>query len=711
MSFFDDSVKKRISEATDIVELVSQHMTLRRSGRIYKGLCPWHDDSKPSLQVDPVRQSFKCWVCDVGGDVFSFVMKMENVSFPEAMEILADRAGITLPKKRGKKILLPQSPSIGGDPNAELYALGLDDDHLAGTPTHLTSENEKSAKEVSKQTLFGALEWVAKQYHDALLTLDEAEEARHYLKKRGIDESDIRKFQIGYAPLQRDWLVDKLKRIPERLQIMEIVGNLRRSQEPSRSQEYYEPFRGRVLFPIRDTQNRTVAFGGRLIPNSPITSPAKYVNTIETPLFSKHQMLYGLDIARHTMKTTRRALIVEGYTDVIVAHKFGFGDAVAVLGTALGPDHVRILKRYVEKMILLLDGDEAGRKRADQVLEHFVAQGADMSVLTLPGGLDPADFLEQHGTEAMEVLLKTETVDALDHAFRSATRDVDVKNDIIASSRALDTVLDIVAKTPLKAVAPDDPVRIRTEKMIQKLSLQFLLPEDKIRQRLDEKRRRLENQATRSYDDNYEPGTVSPGSVAPQLEWEMLPDALEREMLELWLADPTAIYEFWETVPPQRCRSPITRAIYEKCNALVEKNKPATFDWLLVAFDDPKMKSYLVELYESGRKKRTSEPSPIIGDGEPEPPGFRDEVSDLEESLRSETEEEQPISPELRERLIREIFEGFDRRDAARSRIEEVNRLRGDDLTEKEKADELLRLQEKLQRMQAEKRRRLGMEN
>ncbi len=362
---FDDSVKERIREATDIVELVSQYVPLRRSGRNYVGRCPWHDDSKPSLQVNPQRQSFKCWVCDIGGDVFSFVMKVENVEFREALEILADKAGITLPKKQ-QRILLPQTVT----PQTE----------ITGDDADLPQQ------EISRQSLFKATEWLANQYHQALLHSAEAEGARTYLADRNIEAKDIEKFQLGYAPMEFDWLAEKVKRHPQRLQILALVGNLvQKNLEDDRLDSRvscYDRFRGRVLFPIRDTQNRVVAFGGRVIPNSALTSPAKYVNSPETPLFSKHRMLYGLDIARHKMSETRRALIMEGYTDTIIAHKFGFGDAVAVLGTALGAEHIRILKRYVDKMILVLDGDEAGRKRADQVLELFVAQGVDMSVLT-----------------------------------------------------------------------------------------------------------------------------------------------------------------------------------------------------------------------------------------------------------------------------------------------------------------------------------------
>ncbi|MGL4593328.1 MAG: DNA primase, partial [Thermoguttaceae bacterium] len=403
----DDNIKERIRESIDIVELAGQYVTLRRAGSNYVGRCPWHEDSRPSLQINPSRQTFKCWVCDIGGDVFSFIMKIENVPFREALELLADKAGITLPRQKHDVIRLKSSP-------AAKKSHGENDG---------AAENEP-AREITKQVLYQAADWLAQQYHEVLLNSDEAVFARQYLSGRGIDDELIRQFCIGYAPLERDWILDKIKYDPVRIEILELIGNLIQ-RTPSgdndsevltsktstgytapktllspRSNSYFDRFRGRVLFPIRDTQDRTVAFGGRVIPNAAMQSPAKYLNSPETPLFSKHRMLYGLDLARHKMKETRRAIIMEGYTDCIIARKYGFCDSVAVLGTALGSEHIRILKRFVDKMVLVLDGDEAGRKRAAQVLELFVSQGVDVSILTLPSGLDPCDFLEEHGADA-----------------------------------------------------------------------------------------------------------------------------------------------------------------------------------------------------------------------------------------------------------------------------------------------------------------------
>ena len=660
-AYDQNAVKERIRDATDIVELVGHYIPLKRAGRNYVGRCPWHDDTRPSLQVNPERQTFKCWVCDIGGDVFAFTMKIENVDFREALQILADKAGITLPKQR------------------------LSQDEAA----------QDGGTEITRQQLFQAADWVAKIYHDTLLHSDEAAVAREYLQNRNVSTEAITKFRIGYAPIDRNWLADKVKNKPDKIKVLEIIGNFRQQQSASNdlvtqtSASRFDFFRGRLIFPIRDEQGRTVAFGGRLIPNSPLSNDSwhkdrKYLNSPETTLFSKHKILYGLDIAKQRIKETRRALIMEGYTDCITAHEFGYGEAVAVLGTALGPAHIRLLNRMgAEKIILMLDGDRAGQAKAesDKVLIDFIAQGADMAVLTLPEGLDPCDFLEKYGAESLDALLQVETVDALEHVFRAKTRNIDLKNDIIGSSRALDSILEIIAYAPVKGTSPDDPIRFRIEKTLQNLSVRFAMPEDQIRRRLKEKQMAASRRQTA--DDSRELAVASPFSEQERWSKEQLPDFLERDMLELWMMDPTAIYSFWESILPEQLHSLITRLIYDQCSELVEQQgKPPTFHNLMTAFDDPQMKNYLIELEASGRKKF-----------------FEDEEDDIDAVLREElTERWKDVNfQEKKKKLVAEIIAAFAQRALDRKYRDDLNDLRSSKLSEEEKMMQLLKLQQDLQ--------------
>ena len=697
----DDAIKEKIRSAIDIVELVSQYVDLRRSGRHYVGHCPWHDDSKPSLQVNHARQSYKCWVCDIGGDVFSFVMKAENVGFREALEILADKAGITLPQRNKPVFFTPTQKSKGKSQNQSQGELAEDEAE--------TSEQTAEPREITRQTLFSAADWLAKQYHEAFFNLPEAEVARRYVEKRKINEVHVKTFEIGYAPLETGWLLRKIKGDPFRCRVLEIVGNLVKNERENviEGNEYYDRFRGRLIFPIRDTQDRVVAFGGRVIPESGYVSQAKYVNSPETPLFSKHKMLYGFGLARQKMRESKRVLITEGYTDCIIAHQFGFNDAVAVLGTALGPEDVKMLQRgYAEKMYLILDGDEAGVKRAAQVLEFFVALGVDMSVLTLPEDLDPCEFLEKHGAEAFQMLIENDAVPALDHAFKIFTRGIDLDHDILGSSQAIDKILGIVAQAPAKYGSTNTESIARLDRTLQKLAGRFRMSEEQLRRMVRTKQRAATDKLhvhtdivtetaiskTEEEDADEEKSEVERWFDQP----ELMPDGLEREMLELWLLDPTAFYEFWETVSVERCRSPITRLIYKKCDDLIKRDKLVTFDHLIVAFNDLRLKSYLVDLDESAHRKILAQIAPeSLATETPGETTFHDELSDVQESLRNKTAEEVRLPMEIRKQLVQQILTGFERRDRRRQEIADLSDLRRDDLSDEEKSQKLLDLFER----------------
>ncbi|OHB78452.1 MAG: DNA primase, partial [Planctomycetes bacterium RBG_16_64_12] len=474
MSFGSSSdTKEQVREAIDIVDLVGKYVQLRRQGRVYVGLCPWHDDTRPSLQVNPERQSFKCWVCDIGGDIFSFVMKMEGVEFREALAMLADRAGIPL---RTTPPIRAASPGIAGAPASEAVSAAFPGGDSAGE---------------RKRVLYRAMAWAETQYHDCLLQAPAAEPARKYLERRGITPESIRKFHLGFSPNEPDWLLRRVQGAESRAKVLETIGVLARSPEGG----WYDRFRGRLLFPIRDTQDRPVGLGGRVLPESGLASRAKYINSPETPLFTKSDHLYGMDVARTALRKSRTALVMEGYTDCIVAHQHGFEDAVAVLGTALTERHVRILKRFVDRIVLVLDGDEAGRRRANEVLELFVAQNVDLRILTLPEGMDPAEFLAEHGAEAFGDLLATRSLDALEHAFRTETEGVDLDRDVHAASRALERLLAILARAPRLRPDSSHDDRFRQEKTLQRLAARFRVPEQDVRQRLIALRRAASRRA------------------------------------------------------------------------------------------------------------------------------------------------------------------------------------------------------------------------
>ncbi len=571
--------KELVRQATDIVDLVGKYIQLRRQGRIYVGLCPWHDDTKPSFQVNPERQSFKCWVCDVGGDVFSFIMRLEGVEFREALEMLADQAGITL------QTLPRHEPSV------------LPPTQEDAAPQ--TSSGAASGE--GKRALYRAMAWAEQQYHECLLKSDEAEPARRYLQERGITDESIRKFHLGYSPNRRDWLLNLAGGSRARAQVLETIGILAQRQDGT---GYYDRFRGRVLFSIRDTQDRPVGIGGRIMPESGVTSPAKYVNSPETPLFKKSKLLYALDVAREAIHKTHTVLIMEGYTDCIVAHQFGFSNAVAVLGTAVGQQHVKILKRFAERIVLVLDGDEAGQKRANEVLELFIAENVDLQILTLPDDNDPCEFLLEHGAEAFADLLETRAVSALEHAFRSATRGIDLASDVHGSSQALERMVAIVAKAPrLRSDSSSDGV-LRIERVLTQLAQSFRVPEEEVRRRLTTLRRSASSRPARQ-DDSEQAGAEpdrSAGKIAP----------LELELLEILLRRPELLAEARRHVTPEQFGFPLGRRIFSRACALADEGITPTFDRLMLEFEDAPSKAFLVDIDEGAAAKETDRPEALL---------------------------------------------------------------------------------------------------
>ncbi|QDT04542.1 DNA primase [Rubripirellula lacrimiformis] len=437
----DLDLKERVRSAVDIVDVIGATLELQPQGRNFVTRCPWHNDRRPSMTVNQERQSWKCWPCDIGGDVFSFVMRRDGVDFPTAVRTLAELAGIPLEQyTRGKKT----------EP---------------GTPE-------------DRDTLLRAMQLISDQYFEILDSgrSDDAKIARDYLAKRGIDDENRKRFQIGFAPDEWSFAVDLLAKHQFSGDVAQAAGI---ASAKKSGNGHVDMFRGRLMFPIHDLQNRPIALGGRIIPaigdrHGDKAGP-KYINGRETLLFRKSHQLYGLQLARDAIRRNGEVLVMEGYTDVVAARQAGVESAVAVLGTALGEQHVKILKRFAQRVVLVLDGDNAGQTRADQVLELFVGADVDLRVLTLPEGSDPADYLESAGRESFDRLV-TDAPDALDHKLSRLTEGIDFTRDTHAVTTAVDTMLKIVAKAPPS---------LRVDQLLVRLSRSFELKTERLERRLD----------------------------------------------------------------------------------------------------------------------------------------------------------------------------------------------------------------------------------
>lgn len=343
-----------VRSLANLAEVVSHYVRLVPAGpRRLKGLCPFHQEKTPSFHVDTDRQLYHCFGCGAGGDVFSFLMQQEKLSFTEAVEELAKRVGYTL-----------------------------------------TVTRERSAARDERERLYRAMEEALAAYHTNLEKSSAAAPARAYLASRGFTEATIDEFELGFAPDRPDLMTKHLRAKGFTESELVAAGLSRRT-----SRGLHDLFRGRVMFPIRDIRGRAVAFGGRVLG----AGEPKYLNSPETPLFRKSTTLYNLHRARRAIVAEDRCLVVEGYTDVIALHQAGIEYAVATLGTALTADHVRTLLRFTQNVYLAFDADRAGRTAAERGLELIAAVGnARVSVVTLPEGSDPADFVAAHGRDAFE---------------------------------------------------------------------------------------------------------------------------------------------------------------------------------------------------------------------------------------------------------------------------------------------------------------------
>ncbi|REJ68094.1 MAG: DNA primase [Planctomycetota bacterium] len=553
--------KEQVRQATDIVDLIGEAIPLQRRGRLYLGLCPWHDDTRPSFQVNPERQTFRCWVCDVGGDVFSYVMRRDQLEFREALEMLAERAGIEL---------RPRAPHEHGKP---------------------TAGDEK-------RQLYRAHQWATELFHRVLLNDARAEPARRYLQQRGIDQASIERHAIGFSPNEWTWLVEQVVGTEFSAPQLERLGLIGTSAKSGRR---YDRFKGRLLFPIRDVQGRTVAVGGRILPEFANEESAKYINSPETPLFSKSNQLYGLELAREAFGRQREAIVTEGYTDCVVAQQFGFANTVAVLGTALGESHVRMLSRYVDRVTLVLDGDEAGKRRANEILDLFLAGRLDLRILTLPDGSDPCDFLFARGAAAFAEAL-SESVDALEHKLRLETADVDPAAGTYEANRALENVLATLAAAPRPSQVSESELRLREDQFISRLARQFNVEEGRVRVRLNEVRAATAARSARP------PGLAGePVEGMPIAVEDSQADAWERELIEILLQEPEAVSRAAESLRPEAIQDARLRTIYAKCCELLEAGVSAELDRLLLEFEDPAMQSMLVKLDEAGRERGGSD--------------------------------------------------------------------------------------------------------
>lgn len=394
--FIPDEIIDQIRLQTDLVEVIGQFVELRHRGRNWLGLCPFHSERTPSFTVTPDKGFFKCFGCGKAGDVYSFLMEHQKLDFAQAVEFLAERLGITIPKGQFDQ-----------------------------------KEDERRGR------LIYANQFARDFFRGCLEEASEGRAAREYLAGRGLSQEIIERFELGWAPREREALKKAALAHGIEEPTLHEAGLLTNPDEQGQS---VDRFRGRVMFPIHDPGGRTIAFGGRILgPGEP-----KYLNSPETPLFRKGDMLYGLDRARGPMRQEGWAVVVEGYMDRIALASHGYEMAVAPLGTALTPEQAALLSRYTREVFLLYDPDTAGLKATFRGGDELLAAGLAVRVISLPGAEDPDEFLRAHGAAEFESLRRA-AVDFLDRKIDILRQKVDLRQ-VAQREQAADKLLESVAR-------------------------------------------------------------------------------------------------------------------------------------------------------------------------------------------------------------------------------------------------------------------------
>lgn len=429
MARIPEDILERIRDATDIAEIVSEHVQLTPKGRNLFGLCPFHNENSPSFSVNPERQIYHCFGCGVGGNVFKFIQEIDRVSFVEAVKFLANRTSISL-------------------------------------PAH--DEPSRAVSDASDQ-VYRANDLAHKYFHHMLLNDTAGEEALTYLRNRRLSDETIERFGLGYAPAGWDGLLKVANRRGFSPQAMEQAGLALPRQSGN---GYYDRFRDRAIFPISNLSNRTIGFGARAL--QPDQEP-KYLNSPETSVYHKGTVLYGLAQTRDAIRRRDAVIVVEGYMDLLSLVQAGIEHVVATSGTALTEEHCRALARYAHRVVLLFDGDAAGSNAAMRGLEILLGTGVDARVVSLPSEHDPDTFVQEKGPEAL-LDLAEKGYSALDFYMRQIGSQHDL-NSVQGKSQAIEALKPLLAR-------PRDAVR--RDLMLREVAQQLAVDESALRQEMSQ---------------------------------------------------------------------------------------------------------------------------------------------------------------------------------------------------------------------------------
>lgn len=519
-----DAVIDEVRHRGDLVEIVSEYTRLKRSGRTFRGPCPLHGGSGPNFSVDPSKNVFKCFTCGEAGDIFSFPMKHLGMDFLDAVRFVAARAGVEIPERQERR---PED-----DPNRRLYEV-----------------NDFAA------------EWFRRRLWDDA----EGKKAREYLEGRGIGRKAAERFGLGWAPEEWSAFGDAARKQGISNELLLSLGLVKESQKGNR--EPYDAFRGRIIFPIEDLGGRVVAFGGRILGRAEEHIP-KYLNSPETPVYHKGDLLYGLGWSRGAIRKAEATLVVEGYMDYVSLAAHGVENAVAPLGTAMTEAQAELIGRYAPRAILLYDSDRAGLKATFRSGDELLRAGVEVLVATLPEGEDPDSLVRARGEAALRRYLD-DAVDVLERKMQILERK-GFFTSIAGTRRAIDALM------PTIRAASDEVLR---GVYLRRLSEKTGVPQDTLHKEVadaparDTRPRGLPERRERGEGRRAEDFGARP---APRVVTSLGP---ERNLLLLMLRDEAWVERTVNVVAAEEFRSPVYRTIFEKLIEL-EGSRDAEGEWV-----------------------------------------------------------------------------------------------------------------------------------
>lgn len=516
--FISEEFKQELKSRTDIVDVISSYVHLKRAGRNMQGLCPFHNEDTPSFSVSPEKNMFHCFGCKASGDVITFIMRIENIEYLEAIRLLAQRAGLEIPESSAK------------------------DEGISRLKNRIYEANREAAK----------------FYNQQLYSLQGAK-ALKYLYNRGLTDTVIRHFGLGYSPSSRFELLNHLR--SKGFKDDELVkANLVNVSKKGKG--YYDSFSDRVMFPIIDLRGNVIAFGGRVMAAD--VQP-KYLNTSDTPVFSKKNNIYALNFAKKKIKNDR-IILVEGYMDVIAMHRTGFEETVATLGTALTKEQAKIISRYCREVVICYDSDNAGRQATERAIDIFRSVGLNIKILTVPNGKDPDEFMKTYGDEGHS---------RFSYLLSKCGNDIEYRIDKLRSKYDIDdTEQKVQFLTECAKILAVIENSIEKEAYIQQLSDECRIERSAVAEQIQKYVNNNKAEEKKQYKREMREISAKNDIIEAERAVNLRACNAEEALLSVLLTNADASLSVCKTLPSDIFITPFNKKVYEKIKERAEKNLP-----------------------------------------------------------------------------------------------------------------------------------------